>query len=177
MVDIDMSSPDSTGAVAYYFDTLTPSEPRLDHGHVSLVGAAWAAANYLEGLVASKGLQITRGPYLTQAPQTDLLPDGWQMVRALVWVEEFDLLVPQEHPAGVDAATVRINGREYELILPGRTIDYSKLCELAGQPEHATVTYRNAADRGRGEGTLALGDRIRVKPSGTVFDVAVTSGA
>lgn len=174
-VTISLASPDEGGAVAYYFDTLCPAHT-VDGltdlaGKVGLPGKA--ACDYLMNLVHSKGLELVRGPFLTVAPEHGPLPDGWWMIRALVWVEEFDLLVPD----GLETATVRINGRAYELALAGRQLDYAKVCELAGVPLFATVTYRNAAERGRGEGTLAIGQSVRVKTSGTVFDAAVTSGA
>lgn len=93
-VAISLQSPDEQGAVAYYFDTLVEAS---QIGNIELVGRAGkAACAYLLGLVQTKGLQLVRGPFLTMAPDHGPLPDGWWMVRAVVWVEEFDHLVPVE---------------------------------------------------------------------------------
>lgn len=91
-VTIALQSPDEQGAVAYYFDTLAEAS-EIDN--IELIGRVGkAACVYLLNLVQSKGLQLVRGPFLTMAPEHGPIPHGWWMVRALVWVEEFDHLVP-----------------------------------------------------------------------------------
>lgn len=91
-VTVSLESPDQQGAVAYYFDTLAEAS-EIDN--IELVGRVGkAACEYLMGLVRAKGLQLVRGPFLTTAPDHGPLPDRWWMIRAIVWVEEFDLVVP-----------------------------------------------------------------------------------
>jgi hypothetical protein len=88
-VEIEMASPDPQGAVAYYFDFL-----QREADLTMPTPEAVAASQYLFGLVGSKGLQPVRGPYVITAPDSSPTPTGWGMRRAVIWVEEFDLVVP-----------------------------------------------------------------------------------
>lgn len=99
-VTISLQSPDEQGAVAYYFDTLDDGDQPWAVSRITPI--ARGACEYLLGLVRSKGLQLVRGPFLTEAPEHGPLPRGLRMIRAIVWVEEFDLVVPDTPLGEID---------------------------------------------------------------------------
>jgi len=168
-VTISLQSPDDKGAVAYYFDTLAKSGKAGDHW--GAVGRA--ACAYLLGLVRSRSLQLVRGPYLTVAEDA-AVPDGWTMIRAMVWVEEFDVVVEPE-----PVYFVTINGRSYEVETRDGRLTYSDVVIFADMdPElNPTVTYRRTETDGGGGGVLTRGQSVRIRQRGTVFDVAHTGSA
>lgn len=168
-VTISMQSPDDRGAVAYYFDTLAKSDKAGDHW--GAVGRA--ACAYLLGLVRARSLQLVRGPYLTVADDTGAVPDGWTMIRAVVWVEEFDLVVEPE-----PTYFVTVNGRCSEVTpREGGFLTYVDVVILAelDPGKYPTVTMRSG--RGIPGMIMGPGSRAPIRQRGTVFDVAYTNGA
>jgi hypothetical protein len=91
---VRLDSPRPDGSVAYYSDSLCPHYPsgRLPFDDQ----IARALCQHLMLSVASRQLEITDGPYLQVLPDGDTVPGGFVIVRALTWVEEFDLLVPTD---------------------------------------------------------------------------------
>ncbi len=95
VTDKSLQSPAPDGSVCYYFDSLSPQriaddEPLYDDR------IARAACQYLSALARSKGVEIVDGPYLQLLEDDGAVPRGFVMLRALIWADEFDELVPVE---------------------------------------------------------------------------------
>lgn len=91
-------SPAADGTVIYYQDTLSP----LDGGGNYVDGSARAVCQYLTALAVRRGLEISDGPYLQVLEDDGAVPPGWQMLRALIWVDEYDLVVEVDPAACAD---------------------------------------------------------------------------
>lgn len=91
-------SPRPDGSVAYYQDTLSRAyhptrTPPFDDE------AARALCRYLTALVVIRGLQLVDGPYLQVLEDDGAIPAGWHRLRAVVWIDEYDVLVPVDTEA------------------------------------------------------------------------------
>lgn len=102
VVGKDLSSPAADGSVVYYQDTLSP----LDGEGQFIEGSARAVCQYLKALAIGRGLQVVDGPYLQLLEDDGAVPPGWQMLRALIWVDEYDQLTPLTDDAVSDAGLV-----------------------------------------------------------------------
>ena len=87
-----MDSPAPDGSVAYFFDTLSPGDPRVTHPFSD--ETARALCHYIKSLAVRNKIDICDGPYLQILEDDGSVPHGWVMLRAVMWVEEFDLVVP-----------------------------------------------------------------------------------
>lgn len=104
-----MDSPAPDGSVAYYQDTLSP----LDGEGNFIDGSARAICQYLAALTVRKGVPITDGPYLQLLEDDGAVPPGWTMLRAIVWCDEFDSLIPMTEGAVSDAGCQHVVGGVY----------------------------------------------------------------
>lgn len=99
VVGRSLASPASDGTVIYYQDTLSP----LDGEGQFIDGSARAICQYLTALAVRQGVEIADGPYLQVLEDDGMVPGGWVMLRALIWVDEYDSIVPMESSATDDA--------------------------------------------------------------------------
>lgn len=94
-----MQSPAPDGSVAYYQDSLSPTvgvQVALFDDQI-----ARALCQFHVAQVVRQGLQIVDGPYIQLLEDQGVVPAGWVMLRAVVWVDEFDELVP-DSPSAYD---------------------------------------------------------------------------
>lgn len=89
-VSKNLSSPAPDGTVIYFQDTLSP----MDGEGNFIDGPARAICQYLTALVLKHDREVADGPYLQVLPDDGAVPPGWLMLRALIWVDEYDVLVP-----------------------------------------------------------------------------------
>jgi hypothetical protein len=100
MVEHSLASPSPTGEVAYFFDVLSPHTLPVDAEDGppitfnSLIGRA--AMHYLMASAMGRRLEISDGPYLQVLEDDGAVPPGWVVLRAVLWADEFDLVVPTE---------------------------------------------------------------------------------
>ena len=87
-----MVSPASDGTVIYFHDTLSP----LDGEGNYLDGSARACCQYLLALALQRNVELSSGPFLQVLEDDGAVPPGWVMLRALIWVDEYDSIVPME---------------------------------------------------------------------------------
>lgn len=161
---VTMTSPDSTGAVAYYVETMERDEHVLD------TDVMRASCQYLQAYCLKRDLEIVRGPYIVLSVDDPAVPPGWRLSKAVVWVDEFDCVVPQE-----TQCTIIVNGRQ--IISEKRVFSYYDIVSLAGYSldVYPTVMYSKAESR-PSVGTLTAVDRyIRARAEGTIFNVATTN--
>jgi len=90
---MQLASPRPDGAVAYYQDSLSRLHPvswrpRFDDE------SARALCQYVRALADKAGLEVVEGPFLQVLEDDGATPPGYAMLRAIVWVEEYDLVVP-----------------------------------------------------------------------------------
>lgn len=105
-----LQSPTADGSVAYLIDTLSPVQIR-DEGHLFDDRLARAACQYLQALAVKHDLDITDGPYLQLREDDGATPRGFVMLRALIWCDEFDYVVPVDD--GTAAADDRLLVKKY----------------------------------------------------------------
>lgn len=94
-------SPAPDGSVVYFFDSLSPSIPG-DPGSYS-DHVARALCRYLSSVAIQRKLEVCDGPYLQILEDDGSTPRDWVMLRALLWAEEFDLVVPVDTVEAVAA--------------------------------------------------------------------------
>lgn len=101
VVPHSLASPAPDGSVAYYQDALSLSyrdglgtDEQISAGYDEDI--ARALCQYLVALTVRYSLQIADGPYLQILEDDGAVPHGWVMLRALAWVEEYDLLTPMD---------------------------------------------------------------------------------
>lgn len=97
-----LRSPAMDGSVAYYIETLSPvtvsdEKPLFDDA------VARAACQYLQAWAFKHQVEIADGPFLQLREDDGAMPRGFVMLRAIVWCDEFDLLVPVDTPEAVAA--------------------------------------------------------------------------
>lgn len=94
-----LASPAPDGTVAYYFDCLSQAPIRDDVDDDGPFGLPFynnigqAACQYIQALAAARKLEVADGPYIQLLEDDGAVPKGWVMIRALIWTEEFDLMV------------------------------------------------------------------------------------
>lgn len=98
VVPHSLLSPDPDGSVAYYMDNLSPAVAfGPDSGQPPFDDALGrAVCQYLVSSVLQRSLEVNDGPYIQVLPEDGLVPRDWTMIRAVVWSEEFDLVVPTD---------------------------------------------------------------------------------
>lgn len=88
-----LQSPAEDGSVCYYFETISPQLVR-DDGPLYDEQIARAACQYLSALVRSRNVEVSDGPYLQLMEDDGAVPRGFVMLRALLWADQFDVVVP-----------------------------------------------------------------------------------
>lgn len=116
VVQRPMDSPAKDGTVAYYQDSLSwgyggPLDGELEMEVGFDPNIARALCQYLKSLAVARSLEISDGPYLQILEDDGSVPPGWVMLRALVWVDEYDMITP------LDDEAVKADG--CQLIAPG----------------------------------------------------------
>lgn len=117
-----LRSPAADGSMAYLIDTLSPVLVR-DDAPLYDDRIARAACQYLQALAVKHNLQVTDGPYLQLREDDGATPRGFVMLRALIWCDEFDYVLPAD--AGATAAADRM------LTIPAKACDHNP-CWCAG---------------------------------------------
>ena len=95
LIPHSLTSPTADGSVAYYLDSLATADPlrsATDDPFDSEVGEAMCRC--LTATVLSRSLEVSDGPYIQVLEDDGTVPFGWVMLRAVLWSEEFDLVVP-----------------------------------------------------------------------------------
>lgn len=100
----DLASPAPDGSIAYYEDTLSPIPARLEDGPGFHDETARAVCQHLKAEIVARGaLEIVDGPFLYVPEDDGCVPPGWQVLRAVAWVDEYDLVVEVSADAVSDA--------------------------------------------------------------------------
>ena len=97
-VRMPLASPRTDGAVAYFQEGLSrlhpPSwRPRFDDD------LARALCQYAVALADKAGLEVVDGPYLQVVEDDGAVPRDWVVLRAIIWVDEYDLVTPMDEAA------------------------------------------------------------------------------
>lgn len=97
VVPHSMASPAPDGSVAYFLDSLSPMIPDKPGSHSDDV--ARALCRYLSAMAVQRKLEVCDGPYLQVLEDDGTVPRDWVVLRAVLWAEEFDLVVPVDGQA------------------------------------------------------------------------------
>lgn len=94
-----LTSPAPDGTVIYYADTLCwaqrgndDPEQWADLGFDPVV--ANAVCQHLSAMLVRARMEVADGPFLQLLEDDGTIPHGWVMLRALSWVDEYDVPVP-----------------------------------------------------------------------------------
>lgn len=96
VVSHTLASPLPDGTVAYYQDSLSKADPlgRATGHELFDDSIGRALCRYVQARVIRSRLDVADGPYIQILEEDGSVPPGWIMLRAIVWTEEFDLMVP-----------------------------------------------------------------------------------
>lgn len=97
-----LRSPGADGSIAYYIETLSPLLVR-DDAPMYDDGLARAACQYLQAWALKHDIEISDGPFLQLREDDGAMPRGFIMLRAIIWCDEFDFIVPVDTPEAVAA--------------------------------------------------------------------------
>lgn len=97
-VRMPLTSPRPDGAVAYFQEGLSKLHPaswrpRFDDD------IARALCQYVQALADKAGLETVDGPYLQVVEDDGAVPRDFVVLRALLWVDEYDLVTPMDEAA------------------------------------------------------------------------------
>lgn len=108
-----LQSPAPDGTVVYYQDALSKDSDALAReGWTENPGfdpeVAEAVCRYLTALAVRRGAEIADGPLLQILEDDGAVPPGWVMLRALIWIDEYDLVVEVDPAACADAGLTAV---------------------------------------------------------------------
>lgn len=94
-VRMSLASPRPDGAIAYFQEGLSKLHPpswlpRWDDD------IARALCQYVQALADKAGMEAVDGPYLQVVEDDGAVPRDFVVLRALIWVDEYELVTPMD---------------------------------------------------------------------------------
>ena len=153
-----MLSPAPDGSVAYYVDSLADGRPEDMNERPLLFedDLARALCRHLVSKTVQARREIVDGPYIQVLEDDGSIPPGWVMLRAIVWVDEFDQVVPVDTESAdateIDVTLEPVHKVSIELVHDSQV---RAVCSCGRYRSKATVPYA-AAKLGRAHSKWAV---------------------